>query len=80
MSWTVRPLLDELLAGFASAAGATTPVDDESLLVSTTPAWIRMSPRTKTTSPPATADPKLVEKNFLTLCTQPVWVRALNPL
>jgi hypothetical protein len=80
MSWTVRPLLDELLAGLARAAGATTAEDDELSLVSTTPASIRMSPQISTTSPPATADPKPVEKNLLTLCTRSVSVQAVNPL
>jgi hypothetical protein len=61
-------LLEESLAGLARAAGATTPFD-ELLPVSTTPAWIRMRPKIRTTSPPATADPKVVEKNLLTLCT-----------
>jgi len=39
-----------------------------------------MSPEIRTTSPPATADPKPVEKNLLTLCTRSVSVQAVNPL
>jgi hypothetical protein len=64
MSWTVRPWL-ELLAGLARAAGAITGDDELSLFVSTAPALIRMRPTINTTRPPATADPKVVEKNFL---------------
>jgi hypothetical protein len=62
-------LLEELLAGLARAAGATTLDPEELSLVSTTPASIRMRPQIRTTSPPATAEPKLVEKNLLIVCT-----------
>ncbi len=63
MSWTVRPWF-ELLAGLASAAGSITGAELSSLLVSTTPAWIRIRPATSTTRPPATADPKLVARKL----------------
>jgi hypothetical protein len=48
--------------------------------VSTTPASIRIRPAIRTTSPPVKADPKLVETNLLTLCTEPVSAPALNCL
>ena len=67
MSWTVSPWF-EVLAGLARAAGSITGTEVLFLLVSTTPAWIRMRPAISTTRPPPTADPKLVEKNFLSDC------------
>src|SRR6266545_4081256 len=62
MSWTVRPWF-ELLAGLARAAGSITG-PELSLLVSTAPDWIRIRPAISTTRPPATADPKLVERTL----------------
>jgi hypothetical protein len=63
-------LSDELLVGRARAEGATTADEEEPSLVSTTPDLIRIRPAIRTTRPPPTADPKLVERNLLTLCTQ----------